>query len=186
MQLLRDALGPRTRAVTMMAIAGLASFFVGVGYAAAGNSAEYGFLVVGIFLLAIAGMADRIERLAFKLFGVDLEAQLSKKEHGDEFIEAAKSAPDSALEAVLPLLRDDVASDVLEVGPAHAGKRLVDPELAWLRQELNVTVFAIQRPGDERWSGGGRVSTTALPEGTKLAVLGERPDVTAAGNRLSG
>src|SRR5205807_430987 len=100
-------------------------------------------VVLGIVFLALAGIADRWQRLAVKLLGVDLEAELAKKEHGDEFVEAAKKAPDSVLEAVLPLLRDDVASDVAEVGPTFAGKRLIDPELAWVRQDLNVTVFAI-------------------------------------------
>jgi hypothetical protein len=172
--------------MTTAAVAGAVSLVLGIWFALDGKPAAYGFLVLGIFLVAIAGVADRLERLALKLFAVDLEAQLSKKEHGDEFIQAAKAAPDSALEAVLPLLRDDVASEVVEVGPAYAGKRLVDPELAWLRQELNVTVFAIQRPGDERWSGGGRVSTTPLPQGTKLALVGERSDVEVAADRLRG
>lgn len=109
---------------------------------------------------------------------------MSKKDHGDEFVEAAKSAPESAFEAVLPLLRDDVASDVIELGPTYAGARLVDPELSWLRPELNVTVIAIQRPGDVAWSGGGRISTTPLTAGTRLAVFGERPDIAAAAERL--
>lgn len=153
-------------------------------FAAESNAAGYAFLALGILLLALAGSAHRWEHLAVKLLGVDLEAQLGRKKHGEEFVEAAKKAPDSVLEAVLPLLRDDVASDVVEVGPTFAGRRLIDPELAWMRKDLNVTVFAIERPGDQAWMGGGRVSTTPLPEGTKLALLGERPDVNTAVERL--
>jgi len=140
-------------------------------------------VVVGVFLWAIAG--STIRRLVLNVLGAKLEADLANKEHGDEFADAAKDAPDSVLEAVIPLLREDVASDVIEVGPSFNGKRLVDPELAWLRQELNVTVFAVNRPGDgETWTGGGRVSQLPFPTGTKLAVLGEQPDIVAAEERL--
>jgi hypothetical protein len=75
---------------------------------------------------------------------------------------------------------------VLEVGPAFDGKRLVDPELAWPRQELNITIFALQRSGDgDEWCGGGRISTMTLPQGTRLAVLGERSDIDIARDRLA-
>ena len=118
--------------------------------------------------------------------GTSLEATLSKKAHGDAFVEAVKDAPDRALEAVTPLLREDVASDVFEVGKSSDGKRLLDPELSWIRRELNVTVIAINRPGDgEKWTGGGRISDMPLPAGTRLAVLGEQADVAAAARRIA-
>jgi hypothetical protein len=182
-QLLARVLAPRERAVFFCATAGFASFIFGISEDGAARAA---FVGVGIFLWAIAGTAHRLENLAFRVLGVSLEARLSKKEHGDEFAEAAKEAPDSVLEAVIPLLREDVGSDVVELGPSYDGKRLVDPELAWLRPELNITVFAINRPGDgDRWTGGGRVSELQLPAGTKLALVGERADIAAAAERLS-
>ena len=131
-------------------------------------------------------MGDRLRKLVLTLFGAKLEAELADKEHGDEFAEAAKDAPDSVLEAVIPLLREDVASDVIEVGPTYNGKRLIDPELSWLRQELNIHVFAVNRPGDgEKWSGGGRISELPLPTGSRPAVVGEKPDIVAAEPRLA-
>jgi hypothetical protein len=165
------------------ATAGLAAFVWG---ATAGGTSGVALVLVGVFLWALAGTADRLENLAFKLLGVGLEATLSKKEHGEEFAEAAKKAPDSVLEAVIPLLREEVGSDVAELGNSYDGKRLVDPELEWLRKELNVTVFAVNRPRDgERWIGGGRVSDLPLPAGSKLALVGERADIAAAVQRLS-
>jgi hypothetical protein len=169
------------------ATGGAASFVVGCVLLGAGSSAGgLPLVVLGVFLWALAGAGGRIRRLALNLVGAKLEAELADKKHGDEFAEAAKEAPDSVLEAVIPLLREDVASDVIEVGPSFDGKRLVDPELAWLRQELNVTVFALNRPGDgERWTGGGRISEIQLPAGSRLAVLGERPDILSAESRLA-
>jgi hypothetical protein len=169
------------------ASAGVFAGVAGIVLLATGDSAAgAALLLVGVFLWALAGTTDRWEGLAFKLLGNSLEAKLSKKPHGDEFADAAKDAPDSALEAVIPLLREDVASDVIEVGQALDGKRLIDPELSWLRQELKVTVFAINRPGDgEKWTGGGRISDMPLPAGTKLAVLGEQSDVASAGQRIA-
>lgn len=166
------------------ATGGAASFAVGCVLLSTGSPVGGAALVVvGVFLWAIAG--STIRRLVLNVLGAKLEADLANKEHGDEFADAAKDAPDSVLEAVIPLLREDVASDVIEVGPSLNGKRLIDPELAWLRQELNVTVFAVNRPGDgETWTGGGRISQLPLPTGTKLAVLGEQPDIVAAEERL--
>jgi hypothetical protein len=174
------------RPVFFAATSGLASFTLGCLLIATGTTGGLTLAVLGTFLWFLAGAANRLQHLVLKAFGAHLEARLAEKEHGDEFADAAKNAPDSVLEAVIPLLREDVASDVLELPDAYAGKRLVDPELAWLRQELNVTVFAINRPGDgDAWTGGGRVSTLPLPAGTKLAVLGEAPDIAAARARLS-
>jgi hypothetical protein len=144
-------------------------------------------IVLGVLLFALAGMADRWKGLAVHALGVSLDAKLAEKAHGDEFKDAAEDAPDSVLEAVIPLLRQDVGSDVLTVGETFDAKRLIDPELTWLRQELNVTVFALQRPGDgDQWIGGGQISTMALPQGTRLAVLGERADIEMARDRLAG
>jgi hypothetical protein len=168
-----------------MSIASIVSLVLGTVLVLAGAWSGALFWIIGIFLLAISGSAHRLKRLVFRLRGAVLEAELAEKEHGDEFAEAAKKAPDSVLEAVIPLLREDAASDVIELGAAFSGKRLVDPELMWIRQELNVTVFAVNRPGDgEQWSGGGRISDMQLPEGTKLAVVGERADIRAAEERL--
>jgi hypothetical protein len=175
------------RGTFFAATGGALALAIGVILGVAGHiTYSVGFLLLGVFVWSLAGTADRWQGLVLKLFGNSLEAKLSDKPHGDEFAEAAKGAPDSALEAVIPLLREDVASDVLEIGAAFAGKRLIDPELAWLRQELHVTVFAINRPGDgEKWTGGGRISDMPLPAGTKLAVLGEPADVAAAASRMA-
>ena len=166
--------------------AGLASLIIGCVLLLTGGAGGLALVALGVFLWAIAGVADRLKKLVLTLFGAKLEAELSGKEHGGEFVDAAKEAPDSVLEAVIPLLREDVASDVIEVGPSFDGKRLTDPELSWLRQDLKVTVFAVNRPGDgERWTGGGRVSELPLPTGSRLAVLGERADIVAAEPRLA-
>ena len=182
---------PRSARLTVetafAAVAAVVALVIGGALVLTGRDGSgVAFLLVGVFLLAVAGVADRWQGLKLKVLGTDLEATLREKPHGGEFAEAAKGAPDNALEAVIPLLREDVASDVLEVGGSFAGKRLVDPELAWLRQELNVTVFAVNRPGDgERWTGGGRISDLPLPAGTRLAVLGEQADIAAAVTRLT-
>ena len=184
--LMASARGSRNRPVFFAATSGLACFVLACLLIVTDNAGGLTLAIIGAFFWFLAGAGNRLQYLVLKAFGAHLEARLAEKEHGDEFAEAAREAPDSVLEALIPLLREDVASDVLELPSAYAGKRLVDPELAWLRPELNVTVFAINRPGDgDAWTGGGRVSTLPLPAGTKLAVLGEAPDIAAAITRLS-
>jgi hypothetical protein len=179
-------LGPQNRAVFFAASGGVGSVVLGLVLLDISRGAGFSLIALGIVVWVLAGTADRWERFAVDLLGLGLEANLARKEHGNEFKEAAKDAPDGVLESVIPLLRQDVASDVLEVGQAFHEKRLVDPELTWLRQDLNVTVFAIQRPGDgEAWVGGGQISAMSLPMGTRLAVLGDRPDIDLARNRLA-
>jgi hypothetical protein len=176
----------RNRATTLAVLASVLSIVLGLVFLTVETAAAVGLVVLGVLLLAISGTANRWEHLVVRVLGVSLDASLAMKEHGPEFAEAARNAPDSALEAVIPLLRQDVASDVLEVAGVHADKRLIDPELSWLRQELNVTVFAVHRPGDnDRWSAGGAISTLSLPEGTRLAVLGDRADIENARQRLA-
>ena len=109
------------------------------------------------------------------------EGTLFDRPLGHQLLEAAEEAPDSALAAVIPLLREDAASAVVAVPEEYDGRRLVDPELQFVRQQLNVTVFALKRPSDEKWCGGGRLSTTILTAGTELAVLGSPEILTFFG-----
>jgi hypothetical protein len=150
------------------------------------ESALLGSFVVlmGIGLLLVGAFFDRMESWSFGVHGI--AAKVFDRPHGRELIEAAADAPDSALEAVIPLLREDAASDVLVLPDAFDGKRLIDPELQFIRQELDITVFAVLRPGDEKWAGGGRVSTTLLPRGTKLAVIGEGASIEILRQRMGG
>ena len=183
---MRTWMSDQDRGTFFAATGGLIAITLGSVLVAAGRSGGVALALVGIFFWAIAGTANRWQHLALRLFGAQLEAKLAEKEHGERFAEAAEDAPDSVLEAVIPLLREDAASHVLELGEAFDGKRLLDPALSWLRKDVNVTVFAVSRPGDgEKWTGGGRVSTLPLPRGTRLAVIGEAPDIAAAEARLS-
>lgn len=186
MELMRAALEKRNRPTTFAAIGGILAIILGLAFIAVSAVTAAGLVFVGVLLVALAGTASRWESLGVKWPGGSLDAKLAREEHGEEFKEAAKSAPDSALAAVIPLLRQDVASDVLDVPEQYAGKRLIDTDLAWLRQDLNVTVFAVRRPGGgERWAGGGVISTLPLTAGSELAVLGERADIDAARRRLA-
>jgi hypothetical protein len=163
--------------------AGVAAVVIGL---ALGGAAGVTLIALGIVIFALAGAAHRWTSLGVRAPGMSLDAKLAEKEHGKEFKEAAEDAPDNVLEAAIPLLREDAASDVLELGQSFDKKQLIDPDLAWLRQELNLTVFAVQRPTDgDRWIGGGQVSTLALPKGTRLAVVGDRADIERAKERIA-
>jgi hypothetical protein len=155
---------------------------VGIWLTVTGGVAGAFLVLVGIGVLLLGAFFDRVESWSFGLQGI--AAKVFDRPHGRELMEAAAHAPESALEAVLPVLREDVASDVFPLPSAFDGKRLTDSELEFIRQELYVTVFAVLRPGDEKWSAGGRVSDTVLSTGTRIAVVGQRADIDLLRRRL--
>jgi len=183
---LRSFVNEANRPTFFAASGGLLSVLVGLATMAISSTGGFALVALGILFWSLAGVAYRFEALAVRVLGVSLDARLMRMEHGEEFKKAAEDAPDGVLAAVIPLLRGDVASDILEIPPALSEKKLTDPELTWLRKDVNVTAFAIQRPGDgDEWIGGGRISEISLPAGTRLAVLGERDDIEVARSRLS-
>jgi hypothetical protein len=159
----------------LLMVIGLSVLGLGVWKLSTGGVSGVALIVFGCGVFFVGAFFDRIKSWKFGLGGI--AGELFDRPRGPEIIATAAKAPDSALAAVMPLLREDVASDIVTVPGSYDGKRLVDPELQFLRQELNVTVFALRRPGDAKWCGGGRVSTTVLTAGTELAVAGEPGDI---------
>jgi hypothetical protein len=97
---------------------------------------------------------------------------------------AAARAPRNALDSVVPMLRAEVASAVVELPPAYADERLTGPALGWIRGEFDVMAFAVRRPGDSKWAAGGKVSNLPLPATTELALVGEQADIEIVRSRL--
>lgn len=174
------ALGPRT---SFSVIGALAAIIIGGLLLLVGTALAAPFLFLGVVLLAFAGYS--FDRFSVSGLGFKMEATIREREHGKEFLVAAATAPDMALAAVIPLLRRDVASEVIKLPPAYDGLALTDADLTWIRQKFNATVFAVRRPGDEEWSGGGRISDLRLPEGSEIALLGERADLDQVAQRLA-
>jgi len=180
------ATSPASSARTKGALSGLGAIVLLLGgwRLNEGGVAGVPLIIIGCGVMLIAAFFDRIK--SWKVGPSGFAGELYERAHGVELVQAAARAGDSALAAVMPLLREDVASGVVIVPSHYDGKRLVDPELHFLRQELNVTVFALRRPGDQKWCGGGRVSTTVLAAGTELAVAGEPADITHLRRRFAG
>ena len=183
---MRYLLKERNRGALFALVGGLLAAILGCILLLIGKGGGLALIILGVCGIMVAGVADQWKLFHFKGLGVDVETGFYEKEHGVEFVAAAVKAPDTTLAAVIPLLRQDAASSVLEL-PAHlGGRRLRDPELSWVRQELNVTVFAIQRPADgQAWCGGGRISEMVLPATTKLAVVGDKSDIGVVRERLT-
>ena len=172
-------LGPTT---SFSAFGGFLALVLGALLLLVGVAVAAPFLGLGIILIAFAGYSFR--KFSFSGLGFKVEATMREREHGKEFLLAAATAPDSALSSVIPLLRRDVASDILVLPAPYDGQPLTSEHLNWLRQEFHVTAFAIRRPGSEEWAGGGRISDMRLPSGTELAVLGEQADIEQVRRRL--
>jgi len=93
----------------------------------------------------------------------------------EKVIVAAAVAPQRSLEGILPLLAgDDIAIERVSIPSTLAGRALTHPDLAFIRHELDLSVLAIQTPGEDRWRAGGQISDQALPEGTSLLVAGSK------------
>jgi hypothetical protein len=150
-------------------VVGLA--LLGLGWGAilkdAVPAASTAFILGGGSLL-IAPFVSRLEgRLRIGPVELTLRQQV---------IKAVQSANEGSLEGILPLLTsDEVSVARLRVPRRFAGRRLVDPELSFLRQKLNVSVLAIRQPGDEGWRAGGAISELELRDGAELLVAGH-PD----------
>jgi hypothetical protein len=172
-------LGPTT---SFSALGGLLAVVAGALLLLVGVVVAAPFLGLGIILIAFAGYS--FTHFSFSGLGFKVEATMREREHGKEFLIAAATAPDSAVSSVIPLLRRDVASDILVLPAAYHGQPLTSEHLSWLRQEFHVTAFALRRPGSEEWSGGGRISDVRLPTGSELAVLGEQADIEQVKSRL--
>ncbi len=175
------------RPLVFSAVGGVLAVLLGLALLlATGDSAAYVLITLGIALVALfAPTAGQWEKLGFSFLGLNWWLTLKEKEHGVEFVKASVGASDEVLEAVLPLLRKEATSGVIVLGEGFAGERLDRPALFWLRKELNVSVFAVNRPRDaEGWRGGGQISSLILPAGTKLAVLGGGPEIETARARL--
>jgi hypothetical protein len=96
-----------------------------------------------------------------------------------QVIKAVKSATEDSLAGVLPLLTsEDISVSRSSVPSRFEGHRLVDDELAFLRQKLNVSVLGVLLPGEERWRAGGAVSELELQKGAQMLVAGH-PDTLA-------
>jgi Trk K+ transport system NAD-binding subunit len=173
---------PEGRVVIAVGIVGMA---VGVGIMVL-SSVALGVPVFSVALVisAFAPFADRTKKA--KVGATGFEVDLSDHPHGAGFVQAAAHASDRALEAMIPLLAEDVdvATAVVVVPAAYAGATLTDARLQWIRRELNIAVFAAKRPDDPTWRGGGRISTLRLVAGTELAVAGDRADIQELERRL--
>ncbi|MEJ7791981.1 MAG: hypothetical protein WKF65_08430 [Gaiellaceae bacterium] len=155
---------------------------------AAFASTTLGVPIIALSLLisAFSAFVDRTRKA--KLSATGLEVDLSDRPHGAEFAQAAAGASDRALEAMIPMLEEDVdvATAVVVLPAAYEGITLTDPRLQWIRQELNISVFAAKRLHDPCWRGGGRISTLRLGAGTELAAAGDRADIQELARRLEG
>ena len=160
---MRTWMSDQNRGTFFAATGGLIAITLGSVLVAAGRSGGLALALVGIFFWAIAGTANRWQHLVLRLFGAQLEAKLAEKEHGEKFAEAAEDAPDRVLEAVIPLLREDAASHVLELGEAFDGKRLLDPELSWLRKERQRHGLCSEPARRRREVDGRRARVDAAP-----------------------
>jgi hypothetical protein len=165
---------------------GLLSVVIGLGafFRAATAGAE--LITLGIVVAALGAVIDRTKTV--KLTATGFEADLSGRENGEAFVRAAAQASDKSLQSMIPLLCDDVdvATSTVELPGHFDGEQLVGEQLCWIRKELNVLVFAVKRPTDRHWRGGGRIAELRLPAGTHLAVAGDRADLKALNARLEG
>jgi hypothetical protein len=152
-----------------IAVVGLALLSIGWGAILknAVPAATTAFLLGGGSLV-VAPFVSRLEgRLRIGPVELTLRQQV---------IKAVQSANEESLEGVLPLLTSEEVSVARLRAPGRfAGRRLVDPELSFLRQRLNVSVLGVRQPGEERWRAGGAISDLQLREGAVLLVAGH-PD----------
>lgn len=175
---------PVNRGETALLFGGALIALVGVLQLFAGSSKTgVSIVLLGAGLFVLGAFAPRMKRMKVGLTG--FEADLLDKPHGRDFIAAAVDADDHALAAVIPVLRDDIGSGVARVGHAFDGRCLSDPELQWIRKDLNVQAIAIKRPGESKWAGGGRITMMRLPAGSELALVGDQADVDLAVARLA-
>ncbi|HEY8201402.1 MAG TPA: hypothetical protein VII47_08610 [Actinomycetota bacterium] len=100
-----------------------------------------------------------------------LSAAAAPEDRLDAITQIAK-VPHQALAGIVPFLSGDVSSAAVFVPSAWQGLRLIDPPLQFIRQDLQLSVVAIHRPGERQWEAGGVVSTTPLEPGTELLVCG--------------
>jgi hypothetical protein len=101
-------------------------------------------------------------------------------------IAAVKGASRESLEGVLPLLESgDVTVERVSLPPSLAGHALTEPELAFIRKDLKLSVIAVQMPGEHRWRAGGEISDEMLPLGSTLLIAGP-PDALMRFQQHSG
>jgi hypothetical protein len=93
---------------------------------------------------------------------------------GDYFeaIRAICKVPHYNLAGILPFLSGHVFSAVIVVPVRYEGRRLKDPELQFIRQELQISVVALRHSGAAEWLAGGAVSETPLAFRTELLICG--------------
>jgi len=163
---------------TVLVVLGLLAMVVGIVIMVASSvTIGAGVFMLALVIAAFGAVADRAKKA--KLSATGLEVDLSDRPHGADFVQAAARATDSSLLTMIPLLAEDVdvASAVVTLSADYDGKTLTEPDLQWIRQDLNISVFAAKRPKDATWRGGGRISTLRLAAGTELAVAGDRADI---------
>jgi hypothetical protein len=130
----------------------------------AAPAATTAFILGGGSLL-IAPFVSRLEG-RLKIGPVELTLR-------QQVIKAVESANEESLEGVLPLLTSGEVSVVrLRLPGRFAERRLIDPELSFLRQRLHVSVLGVLQPGEEGWRAGGAISDLQLHEGAELLVAG--------------
>lgn len=190
---------PRDRGVLWEAIAlagcGALVFVVG-RWVAVGDVAAQLLQVIGAAAALVAPLVWRTEGdlvmglreiripLGSRRARAALAAAHAPVENLDALI-AVAHAPHEALKGILPYLSEDVASAQLSVPAAYEGLSLVDPALAFLRQQLELSVIALRRAGEERWTAGGPISTAPWSAGMEILICGPSSSIEAARERFA-
>jgi hypothetical protein len=165
---------------------GLLAVAIGFGLFFRAATAGAELITLGILIAALGAVIDRTSKV--KVSAAGLEVDLTDRPNGSQFVRAVAQASDGSLASMIPLLCDDfdVATTTIELPKTYDGHTLRDDGLAWLRQELNISVFAVRRPTDPHWRGGGRITEMRLVTGTHLAVAGDPGDLEVMKRRLEG
>lgn len=122
-------------------------------------------MTLGGALLAVAPLISRVEG-TLRIGPVELTLRR-------RVLEAIKTVDDATLEALHPLVtRPDISITKFNLPARFGGRRLVDEELQFLRQKLNVSILGVLRPDEKKWRAGGAISELDLPAGTQLLAAG--------------
>lgn len=166
----RNALGIYVATVGLSLLAVGATF----AYLGRGGAVAVTLATLGAAALILAPLFPSLESIQIGSSGISLSLRR-------QVARLVKEAPPETLEGVLPLLSDEqVRVRVGTVPPRFAGKTLKD--LAYIRQDLLITVMAVEETG-RRWMAGGMVSDRMLREGERLLVAGP-PEITEAFVRI--
>ena len=161
---MRTWMSDQNRGTFFAATGGLIAITLGSVLAAAGRSGGLALALVGIFFWAIAGTANRWQHLVLRLFGAQLEAKLGTEGARGEIRRGRRGCSGTVCWRLSSrYLREDAASHVLELGEAFDGKRLLDPELSWLRKERQRHGLCSEPARRRREVDGRRARVDAAP-----------------------